>query len=138
MREIPYLTYIRIFVIMELYNSLGGINMRKTERSKGGIMVAAVIILSLAVPMSAAAEDDWNSVLDEMEILLNDYIKIMKAYSENPESSEIIRQYVNFSGEYVWYIKRIDGASGELNIKQLRRFQKILDQYQKAVIKYIC
>jgi hypothetical protein len=138
MREIPYLTYIRVFVIMELYNSLGGINMRKTERSKGGIMVAAVIILSLAVPMSAAAEDDWNSVLDEMEILLNDYIKIMKAYSENPESSEIIRQYVNFSGEYVWYIKRIDGASGELNIKQLRRFQKILDQYQKAVIKYIC
>jgi hypothetical protein len=138
MREIPYLTYIRIFVIMELYNSLGGINMQKAERSKGGIMVAAVIILSLAVPMSAAAEDDWNSVLDEMEILLNDYIKIMKAYSENPESSEIIRQYVNFSGEYVWYIKRIDGASGELNIKQLRRFQKILDQYQKAVIKYIC
>jgi hypothetical protein len=138
MREIPYLTYIRVFVIMELYYSLGGINMQKAERSKGGIMVAAVIILSLAVPMSAAAEDDWNSVLDEMEILLNDYIKIMKAYSENPESSEIIRQYVNFSGEYVWYIKRIDGASGELNIKQLRRFQKILDQYQKAVIKYIC
>jgi hypothetical protein len=138
MREILYLTYIRVFVIMELYYSLGGINMQKAERSKGGIMVAAVIILSLAVPMSAAAEDDWNSVLDEMEILLNDYIKIMKAYSENPESSEIIRQYVNFSGEYVWYIKRIDGASGELNIKQLRRFQKILDQYQKAVIKYIC
>ena len=138
MREIPYLTYIRIFVIMELYYSLGGINMQKAERSKRGIMVAAVIILSLAVPMSAAAEDDWNSVLDEMEILLNDYIEVMKAYRENPESSEIIRQYVNFSGEYVWYIKRIDGASGELNIKQLRRFQKILDQYQKAVIKYIC
>ncbi len=112
--------------------------MQKAERSKRGIMVAAVIILSLAVPMSAAAEDDWNSVLDEMEILLNDYIKIMKAYSENPESSEIIRQYVNFSGEYVWFIKRVDGASGELTIKQLRRFQKLLDQYQKAVIKFIC
>jgi len=123
---------------MELLLYLGVMNMQKTERSKRGIMVAAVIILCLAAPMSAAAEDDWNSVLNEMEILLNDYIKIMKAYSENPESTEIIRQYLNFSGEYVWFIKRVDGASGELNIKQLRRFQKLLDQYQKAVIKYIC
>lgn len=112
--------------------------MQKTEQTQRGIMIFIAVIVFLAVPMSVSAENKWNNILDEMEVFLNDFIETMKAYSENPESSEIIRQYVNFSGEYVWFIKRVDRASGELTIKQLRRFQKLLDQYQKAVIKYIC
>ena len=98
-------------------------------------LLSLVLVFALMLTLTACGEGDWRETLQEFEVFIEDYVKVMRDYAQNP-NDETLKQKVAAMQEEVdeWDAKikkigeELEGTADEdeFKAKQMELYTKLL------------
>lgn len=82
----------------------------------------------------SSSSDEWDSVLDDYETYVDDYVAIIKKQKENPADMSIMTEYQELMQKGTEWSTKMSEMSSNFGPEQLSRMQEIQAKLSKAAM----
>jgi hypothetical protein len=90
---------------------------------------------------SASTNSDSSSntdrMLDEFEEFLDTYLELMEEYNDDTSDMDLMLEFFELTEEYQEFIEELFGLQLDMNRRQLKRFENLIEEYDEKLMEYM-